>query len=516
MGAATARKPILGLALALGAAACSGSGGAKTGGSGGAPRDGAADVARGGSSVGTGGSSVGTGGSSAGAGGAPAGGAGGVPSGGAGGAGVADGGTAGACAFTVDFEASAAIGTVEIVAWTVGLPNLSEAHVDFGPAGAAPTMTAPVALGDPSHRTLLLGMKAARPYTFRVVATDGATTCTSADFTFTTGPLPSNAPVITKPVSGVGGAQGFIVTTTGLDLGNLSAGQPNAYIFDTDGDVVWWSSSMLKDTNGISRAHMSWDGSQMWVMTTGLGKVISISMDGITTTDHSTELRYADHDLVVLPEGGIATIFHPRGTSGQYSFVEWKPDGTVVTVVADLGTLYDPGSFHPNAVHYYPADDSYTLSDAAGSLFVKFKRSGELVWQLGGSNPLGKSFTLVGLGAWDINHGHHLTADGHFLFFNNNGAGASAGTGQETIRDLVLDEAKGTATETWDYHFSGAGSPYLGDVERLPDGDALVTYSMSGLIQEVNPSGSVVQSWKGTTFGYSDFRTSLYGPPPRP
>ncbi len=26
---------------------------------------------------------------------------------------------------------------------------------------------------------------------------------------------------------------------------------------------------------------------------------------------------------------------------------------------------------------------------------------------------------------------------------------------------------------------------------------------------------NVVQAWKGTTFGYSDFRTSLYGPPPR-
>jgi hypothetical protein len=454
-----------------------------------------------------------------GSGGAPAGGTGGGAGGSGGGAGGSGGatGTGGApsdpCTFTVDHTQSPAISTIEIVTWTVGLASLTEAHVDFGLAGTTATTTAPVDLRDPSHRTLLLGMKAEKLYTFRIVATDGATVCTSADFALMTGSLPSHAPVITKPVSGAGGARGFIVTTTGLDISSVSIHQPNAYVFDTDGDVVWWSSSMLVDANGISRAHMSWDGTEMWVMTTD-GDVISISMDGMMTTGHA-ELQRADHDLAVLPDGGIATIFHPLVTNGAYSLVERHPDGTVNTVVADLRTLYNPSSFHPNAVHYYPADDSYTLSDAAGSLFVKLKRTGQLIWQLGGVNPLGKSFTLVSLDPWAVNHGHHLTADGHFLFFNNNGAAATAAPLHERILDLLLDETNGTATKVWEYTNAAAGSQFLGDAERLPNGNALVTYSMSGLIQEVDPSGNVVQSWKGTTFGYSDFRTSLYGPPPR-
>jgi hypothetical protein len=455
------------------------------------------------------------GGGIAGSGVAPTGGTGGA-AGGRAGAGGAGGAPADPCAFGVDHAQSEAISTVEIVTWTVGLPNLTEAHIDFGPAGA-PTTRAPVNLQgpslDPSHRTLLLGMKAERSCTFRIVATDGATSCTSADFSFTTGALPSNAPTITKPASGAGGAQGFIVTTTGLDLGAISAGQPNAYVFDTDGDVVWWSSTALKETNnnGISRAHMSWDGTEMWVVSTADGHLESITMDGMTTIDHA-ELRYADHDFTVLPEGGLGVIFHPQSTGGPYSFVEWQPDGTVIPIVPDLGALYTPGSsFHPNAVHYYQSDDSYSLSDLAGSLFVKFKRNGELIWQLGGGNPLGKSFTLVGLAPWNSNHGHHLTPDGHFLFFNNGGGVGS----QATIFDLLLDETAGTATKTWQYQFTGASSPFLGDVQRLPNGNALVTYSMSGVIQEVDPSGSVVQSWNGTTFGYTDFRTSLYGPPLR-
>ena len=34
-------------------------------------------------------------------------------------------------------------------------------------------------------------------------------------------------------------------------------------------------------------------------------------------------------------------------------------------------------------------------------------------------------------------------------------------------------------------------------------------------MQEVDRSGTIVQTFTNTTFGYVDFRTSLYGPPPR-
>ncbi len=489
----------LGLVLALASNGCSGGGAGKPGGAGGTtPHDASADRAGDRTSASGGAPPVGGGGGGGAAGG----------SGGGGGPGGVGGAPAEPCTFSVAEAQSPAISTVEIVTWTLVLPNLTAAHIDFGPSGVPPTMTAPVDLTDSAHRTVLVGMKAEKAYTFRVVATDGATTCTSADVSFMTGALPSNAPTITKPVSGTGGAQGFIVTTTGLDITSISTGQPNAYVFDTDGDVVWWSSSMLMDPNGISRAHLSWDATEMWVMTTDR-TTINISMDGLTTTNHP-ELSRADHDFAVLPDGGIATPFRPTGTQPG-PFVEWHPDGTVSTVVASMGTLYGPNDEHPNAVHYYPADDTYTLSDAAGSLFVKFKRTGELIWQLGGTNPLGASFTLVGIDPWKVNHGHHLTPDGHFLFFNNGpGLGSSA-----TIFDLLLDEAAGTATLTWEYQTDAAVSAFLGDAERLPDGNALVTYSMSGLIEEVDPSGTVVQSWKSTTFGFSDFRTSLYGPPPR-
>jgi hypothetical protein len=62
---------------------------------------------------------------------------------------------------------------------------------------------------------------------------------------------------------------------------------------------------------------------------------------------------------------------------------------------------------------------------------------------------------------------------------------------------------------------SGVNSNVMGDAQFLPNGNLLVTYSQSGQINEVTPSGQVVATFKGAAYGYTEFRESLYGPPPR-
>lgn len=437
------------------------------------------------------------------------GGAGGSSIGGAGrGAGGSD--ATGPCTFEVQHERSSAIGTVEIVTFSFDLANPSEAHIDFGPAGAPPTMTAPVDLNEPMHRTVLVGMKGQKPYTFRIVATDGTNTCASAAFSFTTGAVPANAPKIaaTRAVPGQG-AKGFIVTSYGRAVAGVTDPM-DAFIFDTDGDIVWWSPvSLDTDSDGVSRAHLTWDAKAIWILASRTGgQLVRVSLDGATVTEYGAFLTNAHHDFAPLPDGSIAALVE---YGDLFSVVEMNPDGVVTPVVADVATLYQDRAY-TNALHYYPADDSYTLSDNVQSLFIKFRRDGTLVWQLGGSNPLGKSFTLVGLNQWSRNHGHHLTPDGHFLFFNNNVIG---GAEPAAVWEVSLDEVAGTATKTWEYHFADPIIAF-GDAERLPNGNALLTYP-PGLIVEVDRTGAVVQSLTNTThgFGFADFRTSLYGPPPR-
>jgi hypothetical protein len=51
-------------------------------------------------------------------------------------------------------------------------------------------------------------------------------------------------------------------------------------------------------------------------------------------------------------------------------------------------------------------------------------------------------------------------------------------------------------------------------LQQLPNGNTLITYSNSGQIPEVNSAWSTVQTLK-RSFGYADWRETLYGPPTR-
>ena len=83
--------------------------------------------------------------------------------------------------------ASTAPPTVGIVRWSVE-PDapLTEAHIEFG-LDTSYGFSAPVDLGKPDYRTLLLGMKPEKTYHFRIVASDASQSYTSDDRTLTTG-----------------------------------------------------------------------------------------------------------------------------------------------------------------------------------------------------------------------------------------------------------------------------------------------------------------------------------------
>ena len=61
---------------------------------------------------------------------------------------------------------------------------------------------------------------------------------------------------------------------------------------------------------------------------------------------------------------------------------------------------------------------------------------------------------------------------------------------------------------------TNGGATNFGDVQRLPNGNTLITYSTSSLIQEVDASDAVVLEIAAVgSFGYVEFRKSLYGEP---
>ena len=181
----------------------------------------------------------------------------------------------------------------------------------------------------------------------------------------------------------------------------------------------------------------------------------------------------------------------------------------MTTIVANMSSVYTSSSYHTNSVHYYPSDNTYTLGDRNPNLYVKVSRTGQLIWQLGGTSPKDASKNISGVGTWSVNHGHHMLADGTFLLFNNGAGGGSS----STVRGFKLTNL--SATSTFTYTGSAVSSMVLGDVESLPNGNVLVTASTSGQITELSSSMQIVATFKTTALGYTEFRESLYGPPPR-
>jgi hypothetical protein len=232
----------------------------------------------------------------------------------------------------------------------------------------------------------------------------------------------------------------------------------------------------------------------------------------------------AHHDLTAIPGGFATPLWNMSGTDAPCSLVEFDDDGMTKTVIADMASVYTSKTFHTNALHYYARDDSYTIGDRNPNLFVKVTRAGELVWQFGGADPVDPSKFFTGVSTWTVNHGHHLLADGTFFFYNNGGGGGpgggpGGGGGGMTVASTAflykLDTTTMTATQL--SKFTGLNSMVLGDAQILPNGNFLVTASTSGVIEELDAAGAVVMKISapsGGGFGYSEFRESLYGPPP--
>ena len=455
----------------------------------------------GGGGAGRGASSGGTAGSAAGQGGASGGstGSGGTSARGGGG----DSGDGG-CTITAT-SVLGTIPTVGVVTFTTSATNITSAEIRFGLASSGPTMTAPVDLMQANYRTLLLGMKGSSMYMYRVVLSSGVSACTSQDYTIMTGAVPSNVPKPTTTIMNAAAhAKGLFVTSSGLS-------GTGAWIYDTDGAPVWWATG----PSSTSRIQMSWDGGKMYMMSlnvqnNGTGSVRTVNMDGSGAATISN-MQASHHDMAAIPGGFATVLWNSSGIDAPNSLVERMDNSTTNTVIiANLNTVYNSNGYHTNAIHYYPSDNTYTLGDRNPNLYVKVSRTGQLIWQFGGSNPKDASKNISGAGTWSVNHGHHLLADGSFILFNN---GAMT-TGQSVARVFKINETNMSAMNVLNYSMSGVNSNVLGDAQFLPNGNLMVTFSQPGQINEVTSAGQLVATYKGMAYGYSEFRESLYGPPP--
>ena len=346
-----------------------------------------------------------------------------------------------------------------------------------------------------NYRTLLLGMKPATMYHFRIVASNGTNTYMSDDQTVTTGAKISSTPISSFSVRNAAAVtKGFFVTSFWNGTGNRVP-----FIFDTDGDVVWWyTAASGESTDGVSRARMSADGQSIWLVNESLSgnPLRRVTIDGLTTQTYSN--TKASHDICAVTGDTMAYLDY--GETDCNSIFEINNAGTTkevfeATNMTSTGTGMN--NCHGNAVRYSKKEDAYTYSDWQKELAV-VSRSGALQWKL-------SQKTSGGTAAWGgVQHGHQLLDNSIILFANNGTAGGNRSQAIEFGLDGHLIKA----------FTSGGGATNFGDVQRLSNGNTIITYSTSSLMQEVDASGTVVLEIRGSgSFGYVEFRESLYGAP---
>ena len=390
-------------------------------------------------------------------------------------------------------------GTVGIIKWSLSGVTPDSAEIRFG-SSADYGMVAPVDLHEPDYRTLLLGMKPNRMYHFQVVAKTGTTIFQSPDKTLKSGPATNLVNVTASINDAAAHVPGFIVTTftqppRGVSEEEFFKTGTMVLIVDADGDVVWWYQSKVGLT---PRARLSYDGKAMWLIperTDFTGAEIElVSMDTLTSKIYG-DLQ-ASHDATVVDSGDVLAFIDYGSESDCPSVYELRKDGTKVEIFESTDYLPDMvlPDCHLNSIRYNKAKDLYTVSDRTKDIFA-IDRQGKLQWRLSDIVP---NQTYGGQ-----QHGQQLLANSILLFANTADGGSSSAALEYSLPD---------GKELFRYE-PGIFSVWYGDVQRLPKGNTLVTFSMAGKIQEVDSHGSLVMEIQGEIFGYSEWRGTLYGPP---
>jgi hypothetical protein len=414
------------------------------------------------------------------------------------------GGTNGGTLLDCTIEASATLATkipsVIVTTFTTDLEAPTGAFIEFG-KDTSYGFEAPVDLSAADYRTLLLGVPFETEAHYRITVQSAAGTCRGPDQSITTGAPPAGAPEVTPVVT----LENEV--TPGFVILGVTGGW--ASIYDYAGELVWAYKMPISgvmprvDFTYDARSIIARDGNPSGQAG---GQIRRVTLDGETET--AITLDRSHHDFTATPDNGI--VFFTGHTDSCGKLVKMAADGTFsdLFVVADaFDSIAATGNdrCHMNSLHYHEVDDSISFSVLNEDAYVKISSAGVLEWVLGGDES---DFSGDG-SSWERQHGHMMPDENHLLFFNNRSNGETA-----LAVEVELDRTAKTATKIFEYE-GGGSSQTLGDVQRLPSGNTLVTYCNDGLQHEVNADQELVRTfeWSGGV-GYATHRPTLYGKPP--
>lgn len=384
--------------------------------------------------------------------------------------------------------------TVVIVRWHTDEPTTG--YVEFGP-DTTYGLSTPTTEATTDHEVLLLGNPADTDVHFRVVLTEGEESDATADYSITTGSLPTGIPQFT--------ASGELTDEWAYTVIPTQGTTPAVTIVNAKGETVWYYLPVVQEGN-LMRALLSHDRKSVILGHAGiqgkleLGRLQWISLEGGTVTELS--VPGFDHDLVELPDGTICMITverrtHSNGTPWEAdTLLELHPDGTTTEIFNAWEAFEDPESLpsaraanwtHGNGLDYWPAEDAYLFSMKELGTLAKIPRAtGEIEWMIDGTL---NQFDFGDDELVMLQHQFEMLDNGNLLLFDN----GTQERGYSRAVELDIDEEALTARQVWDYiRDPSVFVVAKGDVHRFDNGNTQVVWSAVGEIQMVTPDGTPI------------------------
>jgi hypothetical protein len=226
------------------------------------------------------------------------------------------------------------------------------------------------------------------------------------------------------------------------------------------------------------------------------------------------------HDLQLLPDGhALLLAYDPEPVRMDSVVPGGNPSATVIGAVLQeldrahrvvfqwrswdhfaITDLASPGQdlraavidwVHANAVEP-DLDGNLLLSSRHLSEITKIdRRTGDVIWRMG-PHARANEFTFVG-DPRGFSHQHDVRRlpDGHLTLFDN---GNYVQPERSRAVEYEVDEANRVATEVWEFrHVPDLYSPFMGDVQRLPDGGTMIGWGGQGngaKLTELRPDGT--------------------------
>jgi hypothetical protein len=232
---------------------------------------------------------------------------------------------------------------------------------------------------------------------------------------------------------------------------------------------------------------------------------------------HALLFSYTPIPADLSPYGGpvdgivIDTVVQEQDSQKNVVF-EWHGSDHVPLTDAYVPLDVSPVDFmHTNAIEL-DQDGNLLISSRSLSAITKIDRqTGDVIWRMGGRSS---QFTFTNDPGFSFQHDVRRLDNGHLTVFDNGNAHSPPHSRAVEYR---VNEAARTATRVWRYpDDTSLFAPYMGNFQRLDNGNSMMGWGALPQVTEVLPNGDVAFEVRLSHLTYRAFRFPWTGLPATP